>query len=397
MTTGHADRVHARLSASAARRWMSCPGSVAANEGPRASSVYADEGTAAHELVEHCLRDGLDAHSFLGMRLEVGRFVGEADHDMIDSVQVMVDFVRSLAAREGAVLLLEQEFTRIADLHPDLGGTGDVVVYWPDTRELWVVDYKHGQGTPVDVERNPQLMVYGLGAALELGDRGVDQVHLYVVQPRCPHPEGPVRRYSLPMVDLIDWSADLVEAARRTSDPAAPVVAGSWCKFCAAAPTCPGLRARAMSAAMADFSPPEPAKPRREPESLSREEMGAVLRSAAIIEVWLRAVEARAHDEAMAGRPPEGFKLVRGRAGHRQWTDPDSARAWLEDYGLTTADLLTEPKLRSPAQIETVIGKKNKGDVAHLIHQPEGRIMLAPVEDPRPAVTSRAEDDFAAV
>ncbi len=48
---------HARLSPSAAERWMTCPGSVKLSEGREdKGSAYAAEGTAAHELAEHILR-----------------------------------------------------------------------------------------------------------------------------------------------------------------------------------------------------------------------------------------------------------------------------------------------------------------------------------------------------
>ena len=48
---------HAKLSPSSAERWMSCPGSVALNEGKDdKGSSYAAEGTAAHELAEKILR-----------------------------------------------------------------------------------------------------------------------------------------------------------------------------------------------------------------------------------------------------------------------------------------------------------------------------------------------------
>ena len=52
---------HARCSASAAHRWINCPGSVALSDqcpDPGASS-YADEGTLAHSLAELKLRHAL--------------------------------------------------------------------------------------------------------------------------------------------------------------------------------------------------------------------------------------------------------------------------------------------------------------------------------------------------
>ena len=49
---------HARCSASAAYRWINCPGSVALSDQcpDPGSSSYADEGTVAHSLAELKIR-----------------------------------------------------------------------------------------------------------------------------------------------------------------------------------------------------------------------------------------------------------------------------------------------------------------------------------------------------
>ena len=50
----HSERDHALLAASAANRWLNCTPSAKLEdaEGPRESSIYAEEGTLAHELGE---------------------------------------------------------------------------------------------------------------------------------------------------------------------------------------------------------------------------------------------------------------------------------------------------------------------------------------------------------
>ena len=51
------DRAHALLSASASERWICCPPSVRLEEQfPESTSVYAEEGTLAHEICELKLR-----------------------------------------------------------------------------------------------------------------------------------------------------------------------------------------------------------------------------------------------------------------------------------------------------------------------------------------------------
>ena len=61
------EAAHAELSASSAHRWISCPASISASRGiADSSSAAAEEGTAAHELAERCLRDGTDPRDAIG-------------------------------------------------------------------------------------------------------------------------------------------------------------------------------------------------------------------------------------------------------------------------------------------------------------------------------------------
>ena len=56
---------HAKLSASGSARWLSCTGSVKAESTlPNTTTPYAMEGTAAHELADMCLSDGLSPHDY---------------------------------------------------------------------------------------------------------------------------------------------------------------------------------------------------------------------------------------------------------------------------------------------------------------------------------------------
>ena len=81
---------HAKLSASGSARWLNCPGSVNAEKGVRdKSSFFAQEGTAAHALAEHCLVNSVDAASQIGQTFE-GFKVGV---EMSDHVQTYVDYV----------------------------------------------------------------------------------------------------------------------------------------------------------------------------------------------------------------------------------------------------------------------------------------------------------------
>lgn len=214
---------HSKIGASSMSRWSKCPGSIRLCEGtPNIESRYAAEGTRAHELAAGILEDPSNLATL-------------GPSPMLDAVMVYVDFVRKES--EGHTLFIEKRFD-LSSLHEGLFGTADAIIYREDTKHLIVADYKHGEGVPVEVENNSQLMYYGLGALLSLG-LPCETVELVVVQPRCAHDRGPIRRWQIQSVELLSFSADLVEFAKRTQDPDAPLVPGEQCQFCPAKFFCP--------------------------------------------------------------------------------------------------------------------------------------------------------------
>ena len=107
---------HAILSASAAHRWLHCtPSARMTEEIEDSSSVYAAEGTAAHELAELLLRcelngnDGADvdtAHDFM-------KFNEYYDQSMHDYISEYVGFVierynEAKVKTKDALIFLEQ-------------------------------------------------------------------------------------------------------------------------------------------------------------------------------------------------------------------------------------------------------------------------------------------------
>ena len=72
---------HARLSPSASKRWLTCPGSVAlceAQDEEQRTSKYAAEGTVAHEIGERCLLEHKEPKDFLGKVMEARKHLSKA-------------------------------------------------------------------------------------------------------------------------------------------------------------------------------------------------------------------------------------------------------------------------------------------------------------------------------
>ena len=398
--TPHSERAHAKLSPSAAHRWIECPGSIRECEGiPSSSSKFADEGTAAHELAEKCFNASMDADQFIGEKIRVkdrddpSAFNDfEVTDEMASAVQVYLDVVREIAFAHPLVEFEIEARLDLSDVPGMTFGTGDFSAYDGPIKKLTIADYKHGRGVPVDVKSNPQLLAYALGVVKRYHNRGVKEVELVVVQPRCPHADGSVRRYVCSALDLLEFQGELSEAARRTSEPNAALHPGDWCKFCPAAFKCRALAMESLGVAAAAFSSGDDngaltSTPPTEPDSLSPSQLREVLIKASVVRGWVDAVERHALLEATHGRVVPGFKLVANRA-MRHWKNEADVQEYLGV--LFTEDEYAPRKLVSPAKADKLLGKK-KGALGQFIEKKSSGTVLVPESDPRPAVAAGAE------
>ncbi len=378
--------VHAKLSASSASRWFNCPGSIRAiaalpEELQNTDSVYAREGSAAHAYAESVLTGNPVEGTVIrhnGSTFPITDEMDEAVHIYANEVD---EQIRRLSYPD---VLVERTVYPLPDRKEDCFGTADVMLL-ELYGELVVEDFKYGKGIAVDVEDNLQLKIYGLGALNAIGDDGaVSKVTTGIVQPRANHPDGPVRRATYTVPEMREFEAELREAAKRTDDPNAPLVPGSWCRFCPAAATCPELRQLAVQTAIDEF-PDEPTI--KLPDPNDPDELARALRLADLIEQWPKAVKSLAMVAALKGKPPTGYKLVRGRA-NRKWK-PEALVEGLRN------DELWDNVLKSPAQAEKI----DKNFVEEYAFKPEGALTLVPDFDKRIAVEagSFAASEFPAL
>lgn len=371
-------------------RWSKCPGSVRLSKGmPNKSSVFAEEGSDAHALAAECLRYAEDPVEYVGYDLEADGRKFTVTQEMAESVAVYTWAVWELEYHEWQCKI-EHRFD-LSKVHPGCFGTADCVIWQPDTATLHVFDLKYGAGIPVEVKGNPQLQYYGLGALLSCG-YPAKTVKLTIVQPRCHHPDGPVRSWEIDAIDLLDFRADLKAYAVATQDPAAPIVPGDHCRFCPAKPMCPALRNKAQAVAKLEFSPVL---------SYDPEQLRLTLDSVPVMEAWIKGVREFAYSEAEAGRTPPGYKLVAKRAT-RKWRSEGEVIEILQTA--YPDDGIFEPReLKSPAQLEKTIGKANlaklleRNEAGHLITSESSGHALAPESDPRPPVKLAARDEFTSV
>jgi len=385
----HSERAHSQLGASSSKRWFACPASVPLSDGvEQKESKYAAEGTAAHELAEMALVQNKPANAFIGE--DINGF--EVTDEMAEAVQVYVDEVARRAG-EFTDVSIEQRFS-LDWIDPELFGTNDCAIY-DDLGTLTIMDYKHGRGVAVEARDNPQLLYYALGAA-----RGLElsEVRLVIVQPRCDHPDGPVREWVVTPDELKKFEITLkdrvavVNTARLVKNKNIHNLykdyaeAGDHCRFCPASGFCEKLKSKSLEVAQAEFSPiGELSLP--EPESLPTHTVANILNYADMISGWIESVRHYAHNEAERGVEIEGYKLVKRRA-NRKWKDEKKA---IEEFEMLFGDDLFTKKLKSPAQVEKIVGKEQ---VAPLVEKPDTGNTLVPETDKRPAIMPRAIEDF---
>lgn len=402
---------HASLGASGMHRWGNCPGvlnlvrSTPKDRQRQGSSTYALEGSAAHVLCERALLGGKDAHDYLGQQIllddkgkevypvegeEIIVHAFEVDDEMAAAVQVFLDAVRGDVRDNGidpAVMVVEQTYDLGAvTKRDDTWGTADVVLPEP-FGVLRVYDYKHGRGVVVEVEDNDQAKYYGLGALIEYG-ADFEVVELIICQPRAFHEDGPVRRWQIPVRELLEWGGVLKAKADRTDDPDAPLVPGDWCRFCPVEGSCPALREKVQEEAALAFDAPIAMPKDLQPVMPDAGDPAAIGRAMAVIPIldsWARAVEGLCQRALESGHEVPGQKLVRKRA-LRRWDDPGAVERRLRRRkGVKVDDFLEPRKLRSPAQLEKVKAIGKKWVEKHAV-KPEGGLTVAPESDPRTAV-----------
>lgn len=398
---------HSHIGASGMHRWEKCPGSVRLIRAlpPKPSSVYAEEGSDAHAFAALVLGAGTrPTEDDVGktFKAEGREFI--VDGDMVEAVGLYVETVYSLFDPDKDERHTEKQFD-LSSIHPGCFGTADCVVWKPAERLLIVIDFKYGAGIPVNVRGNPQLRYYALGALLECG-YPAQRVKIMIVQPRCSHPDGVVRDEELDAIDLLDFKGDLVEYARRTEDPNAPLSPGDWCRFCPAAALCPALSAQANAVAKAEFQPTfamEKREGRR--ETYEPEKLRLALDSLPVLEAYIKNVREFAYAEAEQGKVIPGYKLVEKRAT-RKWKAEGAVIDAAQLLGVDDAILFEPRAIRSPAQLEKELGKSDfaafeakddKGGPLYIVKESSGHT-LVPEHDKRPAVTKvTAKEEFAAI
>lgn len=393
------ETTHSQVGASSCERWWNCPGSVrlVASVPPQPASIYAKDGTKAHALAEFALRKNVDAFKASEMYTkEVEDTIGIGiSMDMVEAVQVYLDVIDEDIFKykmKKADLEIEKQF-RLPHIHPDARGTNDANLGVFLDR-LIVYDFKYGKGVAVDAEENKQMMYYALGA-LSGGD--YDTIECVIVQPRAPHRDGPVRRWTIHKSDLLAFGEQLKAHIVDTARPQAPLVCGDHCQkyFCPALAICPAVKQRVGEVAIGVFdeAPTGGVRTLPTPESLTPAALKKLLDTVPIIDAYVKSVEEYALNLANNGGRVDGYKLVQKRA-IRQWKDEEAVKSRFGELSIKRTETVI-----SPAQMEAALKLEHSAKEAKLMvdmytYKPDTGTVLVPETDPREVVQPKLESVF---
>lgn len=372
---------HALLSASGAHRWLHCTGSpLLEKDFPDSTSVYAQEGTLAHELCELKLMaytGEITKRKLTSMKNKLMK--SELWQPEMDSTsEAYLDYIKDITMSYTVkpVILTEKkvDFSRYV---PEGFGTADCLILAGDT--LHVVDYKHGKGVVVDADHNPQMMLYALGAMGELSLLyRFKFVHMTIVQPRVNN----ISEFTMTADELTEWGETVVKPkAEAAISGNGEFEAGDWCRFCRAKRQCK-TRYEANDSLYTELSE------RHDPRLITLEELGDYLKRGRDVAAWLEDMKEYALSESLAGAEVPGWKAVEGR-GSRAFTDTDEAVDTLIKNGIDES-VLYERRVLTLAQMEKAVGKKAFGElVGDLVVKNPGKPTLVEESDKRPRITNQ--------
>lgn len=388
----HSERAHALLSASGSHRWLNCTPSARLEDkftetAGRSSSVYADEGTLAHEFGNLRLLLAIEKVSskvyekerkdlqknmlyYEGMEQEVEVYVN----------YVMEAYGAAQAITKDAVLMIEEKLD-YSHLVEKGEGTGDACIIADGTLEI--VDLKFGKGIKVSAVENSQLMLYAIGA-LRKFDMMYDirTVKLTIVQPRLES----ISSWPISVPELMNWGEKVVRPkAAEAYEGKGLQKAGEWCRFCKVKGMCATLAAYNIKLAKYDF---------KSPHFLTDQQLIDVYKQIPMLVDWANSVEKHLLDTAVEGKHYPGYKVVEGRA-NRAWSDKEGIEKYLKDEGFERNKYITESLAGIPAVEKLVGAKKFAQDCKQYVVIPKGKPTFVPESDKRPAMgIEQAKLDF---
>lgn len=380
------------LGVSHSNRWMVCQAAprLALLSPPIEKDLnpQREVGLDAHHVAELVIPSNGERapREFVGQVLPHGTLF-TIDHAI--AVGVYVKDVLDIAQHCSEPVLVEDR-NDLSWLGPGVVAIVDAAAYDKTSRHLTVWDLKFGH-SPRDPYYDWQMIGNGLAMAYKYPE--AQRIDLRIVQPNV-YGDEPIKTWSLDVDELKKFGERMRFAAQSVQTGNAPAIAGTHCRGCRAAHTCPALKQfnERYSAALEESL-------RTQPKMQTPQEISLELDLISTLSVTLKArKEAQdAYAYQLADRQAvnvPGFKLVSKRT-QRRINDPSAFVEAARVFGYSDTLLHHPAKLLSPAQLENV--GVNKELVEMFTEKPDGGKQLAPMSDNRPAQAAELLERFKSV
>lgn len=384
----HENRAHALLSPSGASRWMNCTPSARKEEHIQDTpSVYALEGTLAHELAEielkkyHCFITHEEYQSKIAKIESDEMYAGDMSEEVYKYVSYCIEQYEAYKKQCKFVDISIEDKIDLTEYIEEGFGLNDHIIL-ADTL-LEVIDLKYGRGVAVSAVENDQLKLYGLGALWKHSlVHDIKEVKLTIVQPRT----NSISSFIISAEDLEKWGEEQVKPkAEMAFKGEGEFNPGTWCKFCKFKPKCRAVFENNLKLVKEDF---------RDPDEITEEELIEVYKKTEQITSWLNSIEAYIHNKLMNKEVVHGYKLVTGRS-NRVFTDTKAVEKILRENKYDETKFMSEPKLLSITAIEKLTGKTEFTNLlSEYVSKTEGKPTIALENDKREDFFKSAEDDF---
>ena len=391
--------VHALLSASSSKQWLHCTPSARLQEQfPNESSVYAAEGTFAHEVCEYKVRKYLKERVKRPQSEEY--YTEEIDRITDVYAEFVIGIIEEMKRNGCEPLVMVEEKVNYSHIAPSGFGTADMLIIGKDENGkgvLHIADFKTGQGVFVDADHNSQMMLYALGGLAAYGYiYDIEIVRMSIIQPRLEN----ISTFECSRSELEDWGESIRETARLAYEGKGEQTPGEWCRFCRAKPVCKACKDEALSLCREEFFDLDDGALSEEADASSEvdgsepvfknpglipiSELAQLLPTLNRISSWIEAVFSFISSEAINhGVPIPGYKVVVGRS-KRVFTDTKAVVDTAVANGYTD---LYKKQLITLTEFETMMGKKKFAELlGKYVTKPPGKLSLVPESDPREPV-----------
>lgn len=405
---------HSQYSCSTWPRATTCAASVKASlKYPDESSVFADEGTAAHFVSELCLSKKRMASAYAGCVVAVPPhdvvpnqdgswpdcfFVHEkrpapenwrtfeVGDEMVHETQRYIDWCAEAPGEHFVEVRVD-----VSDVTPieDQKGTSDHIACAPGL--LIVTDLKYGKGEQVFALNNKQALGYAWGAFKEF-DWLYDfqKIIIRICQPRLNH-------FDVWEIDREELFKHIEQIRRDLAKCEEPNPAFTpephACRFCKHAPYCEALKEHTFNTRAMAFDDLTEEFVYNVP-SLTEEDLNEAWHQIPLIQVRINAIENEVARLLAKGRQLEGIRMVESIT-HRVWTKPQEAEKFLIAKGVDRSKIRPPSKFAlSPSQAEKLLPSKVRKELAPFWVRPPGQPVVVKADDKRPDYADRHSHAF---